>query len=202
MSIRTRLSLAVLALVASPLQHAAAQITSNATCLAVWQDVRALSFLVPLAVVRPAHSHAQTCSSTIQRDRARVSSPRSSEARATAVPPVLLAEYDVSALVDSQHYVGPDPSQANPCLCSTVMYSVMGACSTCQNATLVPWTSWATSCSSVFVDLFPEDIPADTAVPGWAYENVTAANIFNPSQAVTDSCEQHARPHTPHSRAI
>ena len=35
---------------------------------------------------------------------------------------------------------------------------------------------------------FPEPIPADTAVPGWAYENVTTEGQFDINQALADHC--------------
>ena len=48
-------------------------------------------------------------------------------------------EYDVGSLLEGEHYIGPTPLNENPCLCSTVMYNVMGACSTCQNATIITY---------------------------------------------------------------
>lgn len=37
---------------------------------------------------------------------------------------------------------------------------------------------------------FPEEIPEDTAVPGWAYEDpADTNNVFNPTSALADSCK-------------
>lgn len=96
-------------------------------------------------------------------------------------------EYDVSALLPNQHYIGPTAAIANQCQCSTVMYSMMGGCSACQNATIISWASWSAACTSVFVDIFPQDIPAGTAVPGWAFDNVTAIGTFDPQAALAET---------------
>lgn len=96
-------------------------------------------------------------------------------------------EYDVSALLPDQHYIGPTAAIANQCQCSTVMYSMMGGCSACQNATIISWASWSAACTSVFVDIFPQDIPAGTSVPGWAFDNVTATGTFDPQAALAET---------------
>ncbi|THH04401.1 hypothetical protein EW145_g5539 [Phellinidium pouzarii] len=112
-----------------------------------------------------------------------------SEERVMAVQP----EYDVSELAPGRFYVGPPADSARPCECSTVMYAVMSACGACQNASeILSWDSWSASCLSVYITVFPEDIPRDTAVPGWAYENNTVTN-FDPQTALDD--------HSPESSA-
>ena len=60
-------------------------------------------------------------------------------------------EYDVSALNPGEHYIGPAGVFLNPCQCSTVMYSMMGACNVCQNSTFIKWTEWSTACTNVYV---------------------------------------------------
>lgn len=63
------------------------------------------------------------------------------------------SEYDVSALNPGEHYIGPTGLFVDPCQCSTVMYSMMGACSACQNATIITWTAWDAACSNVYVGM-------------------------------------------------
>ncbi|KLO10743.1 hypothetical protein SCHPADRAFT_906630 [Schizopora paradoxa] len=99
-------------------------------------------------------------------------------------------QYDVSALNPGEHYIGPAGVFLDPCQCSTVMYSMMGACSACQNATIITWTAWDAACSNVYVGVFPQDIPAGTGVPAWAYSNVTSSNIFTPQIAVGNTASE------------
>ncbi|KZT26509.1 hypothetical protein NEOLEDRAFT_1132014 [Neolentinus lepideus HHB14362 ss-1] len=82
-------------------------------------------------------------------------------------------EYNIAALPDNQHYIGPTQAIANDCQCSTVTYNLMSACGACQNRTIIAWSSWSYNCSSVFLDVYPETIPSGTRVPAWAYLNVT-----------------------------
>ncbi|EJD02472.1 uncharacterized protein FOMMEDRAFT_21188 [Fomitiporia mediterranea MF3/22] len=145
------------ALVLGALRGIQAQITSNATCLSNWADLYNSKGQSPCLV---GAYLGGVCNG---------------------------GQYDVGALEDGQHYIGPTPLIANPCLCSTVMFSVMGACSTCQNATIITWSSWSSSCDTVYVATFPMDIPSDTAVPGWAYENVTVTGTFDVNQALQDN---------------
>ncbi|KAF9053890.1 hypothetical protein BDZ89DRAFT_297997 [Hymenopellis radicata] len=44
--------------------------------------------------------------------------------------------YEVQALPEGTHYVGPTISSANACQCSTVTYSLLSACAECQNRTV------------------------------------------------------------------
>ncbi|KAI6124790.1 hypothetical protein EDD16DRAFT_1724835 [Pisolithus croceorrhizus] len=40
------------------------------------------------------------------------------------------------------------------------------------------WSSWSLNCSTVYVG-YPESIPDDTAIPQWAYEDVTASGGYH-----------------------
>lgn len=68
---------------------------------------------------------------------------------------------------------------------------MIGGCSACQNATIISWATWRTNCSesSVSIGKFPKGIPANTSVPGWAFDNVTAnANgTFDPLVALGET---------------
>ncbi|KAJ6597079.1 hypothetical protein DFH09DRAFT_111009 [Mycena vulgaris] len=89
---------------------------------------------------------------------------------------------EITTIPDNTHYAGPrSVSEATPCRCSTVTYSLISACGACQNRRFISWTEWATNCSQVEVAQFLNPIPPQVVVPPWAYLNVTKTNnIFNP----------------------
>ncbi|TDL21525.1 hypothetical protein BD410DRAFT_840475 [Rickenella mellea] len=93
--------------------------------------------------------------------------------------------YDVDALDVGTHYAGPPAAKVNNCQCSSVFYSLLSACGLCQNRTIIPWSSWDTNCKNVFVTVYPEDIPSSTAIPAWAYVNVSTSDIFDLNNART-----------------
>lgn len=45
----------------------------------------------------------------------------------------------VYPLPDDYHYISPTVQFATPCQCSTVFYSMIGACATCQNRENLPY---------------------------------------------------------------
>ncbi|KAL5529756.1 hypothetical protein ACEPAG_5741 [Sanghuangporus baumii] len=151
------LSCLAIALVGLSSNGVRAQITSNATCLSNWRDLYNSRGQSPCLV---GAYIGGACNG---------------------------GQYDVGALLEGQHYIGPTSSNANGCLCSTVMYSLMGACSTCQNATIITWSAWSANCPEVFAQAFPQDIPQDTAVPGWAYDPIPNNGTFDVNQALTDN---------------
>ncbi|KAG1803753.1 uncharacterized protein HD556DRAFT_1303775 [Suillus plorans] len=67
--------------------------------------------------------------------------------------------FTVGPLPPNTYYGPPSAAGADSCTCNTVTYSMMAACSDCQNATYVS---------------YPMDIPTGTKVPNWAYLNVGA----------------------------
>ncbi|KAJ7172289.1 hypothetical protein C8R46DRAFT_143001 [Mycena filopes] len=80
-------------------------------------------------------------------------------------------------------YQGPTVAQANRCACSSVFYSLLGACSDCQSGKVLTWTAFNGNCSTVYPGIYVDNIPSGTAVPHWAYQNVTAGNGFNSTVA-------------------
>jgi len=88
-------------------------------------------------------------------------------------------QFTVAPLPVGSHYTGPYADESNPCQCSTVTYSMISACGLCQNSSIISWTSWDFNCTTLYVDIFPPGVPAGTAVPYWAYQNVTAGGTFN-----------------------
>lgn len=89
--------------------------------------------------------------------------------------------FTVGPLPPGTYYGAPSAAAASSCTCSTVTYSMMGACSDCQNASYLSWSSWSSSCSKMSIGEYPNDIPAGTRVPNWAYLNVTSG--FDPVAA-------------------
>ncbi|KAJ7087850.1 hypothetical protein C8R44DRAFT_29162 [Mycena epipterygia] len=76
-------------------------------------------------------------------------------------------------------YQGPTVAQANPCGCSSVFYSLLSACAECQSAQVLTWSVFSKNCTTVYPQIFAGNIPSRTAVPHWAYQNVTVDNGFN-----------------------
>ncbi|KAL4077735.1 hypothetical protein J3A83DRAFT_4186046 [Scleroderma citrinum] len=73
--------------------------------------------------------------------------------------------WTVDPLANYTHYI---VTNANPCQCSSVTYSLMAACSICQGRYYIA---------------YPENIPSWTPVPHWAYQNVTTSDFFNATVA-------------------
>ncbi|KAJ7120500.1 hypothetical protein C8R43DRAFT_83106 [Mycena crocata] len=84
---------------------------------------------------------------------------------------------------DTSFYAGPTVAQANACACSSVFYSLLSACADCQSGKVLTWSSFNTNCTTVYPQLFVGNIPSGTAVPHWAYQNVTAGDGFNSTVA-------------------
>lgn len=91
----------------------------------------------------------------------------------TANLSTLIPVYDMPELLQNQHYSGPSLDAANQCECSSVTYSMVGGCSACQGVEIVSWSSWSEDCITNFTGSFPKNIPVDTAVPGWAFDDLT-----------------------------
>ncbi|KAJ8699956.1 hypothetical protein PTI98_003029 [Pleurotus ostreatus] len=91
---------------------------------------------------------------------------------------VCIPNFSVPALPAGNHYNGPALNTANNCACSTVTYSLLSACGTCQNRTIIPWATWSAQCSDSMKSIasYPNEIPALTSVPSWAYLNIEETN--------------------------
>ncbi|KIP11633.1 hypothetical protein PHLGIDRAFT_33323 [Phlebiopsis gigantea 11061_1 CR5-6] len=85
----------------------------------------------------------------------------------------------VDALAPDHHYTLPT-SAADDCYCNTVFYSVMAACSACQDDEFLPYTTWTTNCTNTFLQTFPESVPVGTAIPAWAFLPIEPTdNLWN-----------------------
>ncbi|TFK30082.1 hypothetical protein FA15DRAFT_699637 [Coprinopsis marcescibilis] len=84
-----------------------------------------------------------------------------------------------------QFYTGPKVDEQNSCRCSSVVYSLMSACSRCQGGSILQWLPYSANCSTKFHGSYPMPIPEGVAVPRWAYMDVEVErNIFQSSAAV------------------
>jgi len=96
-------------------------------------------------------------------------------------------DFTVPPLPNGTHYVGPTVLSANQCECSTVVYSLVSACADCQGQTYLDWSIWSTNCTEgVYVTYFPMEIPTGTAIPDWAYLDVTGSDRYNGATAEAD----------------
>ncbi|KAK0503362.1 hypothetical protein EDD18DRAFT_1458126 [Armillaria luteobubalina] len=95
--------------------------------------------------------------------------------------------YTVVPLEIGQIYDGPWKGSDTACLCSSVYYSLLSTCAFCQNHNYASWSTWITNCTNIYVSVYPGEIPESTAVPHWAYQNVTIYNDFNETVAASDT---------------
>ncbi|RPD62056.1 hypothetical protein L226DRAFT_613384 [Lentinus tigrinus ALCF2SS1-7] len=71
------------------------------------------------------------------------------------------------------------------CQCNMVSYALFQACQNCQfdNGTSVnSYSRFTLNCTTQNVG-YPESVPVGTAVPAWAYQDVTATDVFNLANA-------------------
>ncbi|KAI9571580.1 hypothetical protein HD554DRAFT_2168849 [Boletus coccyginus] len=105
-------------------------------------------------------------------------------------------QYTIDPLPTGYYYPGPYADEGNQleCECSSVTYNTMSACGLCQNSTIIGWSVWNTNCTTLYPGFFPLDIPAGTAVPQWAFQDVTKSDLFNVTlaQSVGDNPESTA----------
>ncbi|KAH8102721.1 hypothetical protein BXZ70DRAFT_1006622 [Cristinia sonorae] len=105
------------------------------------------------------------------------------------------ARATVSRLSAPGHfYIAPKSGRSDGrCRCSTVYYSLLAACAICQNGRSLPWSTWTTNCTAdeVYNEGYPETIPPETAVPSWAYLDVSHTNNFNATAALVEKLANH-----------
>ncbi|KAF9790611.1 hypothetical protein BJ322DRAFT_400690 [Thelephora terrestris] len=100
-----------------------------------------------------------------------------------------LAQYSFPPLNASEWYLPPDTSVSGDvmCDCNTVAYSLSMACISCQNGTVYSWPQWIPQCTTISITVYPADVAQGTAVPHWAYVNVTSlpGTIYSDSVAMS-----------------
>ncbi|KAF6764301.1 hypothetical protein DFP72DRAFT_419832 [Ephemerocybe angulata] len=94
-------------------------------------------------------------------------------------------------------YLGPSSvfETHSGCLCNSVYYSLMCACSVCQGGNYMRWLPYIENCTSVDTGGFPQPLPQGYSVPHWAYGDVVANNGWTMAEAQLDAgAEQSAVP--------
>jgi len=68
--------------------------------------------------------------------------------------------------------------------CSTVTYSLLSACSSCQVGRWGPWSQYSTNCTQIRQpSTFPNPVPNGIRVPKWALLDITVEDSWAPSKA-------------------
>ncbi|KAH9961645.1 hypothetical protein BGW80DRAFT_1358154, partial [Lactifluus volemus] len=62
---------------------------------------------------------------------------------------------------------GYTPTRGNLCMCNSLMYSLLCACSGCQGGGWFPWDIWSGACNTTTAP-FPHPVPCGTTIPHWA----------------------------------
>ncbi|KAF9790650.1 hypothetical protein BJ322DRAFT_404530 [Thelephora terrestris] len=77
--------------------------------------------------------------------------------------------------LNGSYYTPPQEERSEDlkCECDTVTYSLIMACMTCQGGQSYSWIEWAHECNTTHVAQYPFDIPNGTAIPRWAFYNIT-----------------------------
>ncbi|KAI0723520.1 hypothetical protein C8Q76DRAFT_398599 [Earliella scabrosa] len=76
------------------------------------------------------------------------------------------------------YYLGP--RSQTECGCNTVMYSMLEACARCQypldvSLNQITWSQYAENCTSTSISSYPNPIPSGTAIPAWAFIDITVS---------------------------
>lgn len=78
----------------------------------------------------------------------------------------ITSDFPVPALGPTENYLGPIPTAANQCRCSSVFYSMLSACAVCQNALISTYVHPAPACTQCS--------PHYLYLPGGHFTNRTA----------------------------
>ncbi|KAF9790681.1 hypothetical protein BJ322DRAFT_406973 [Thelephora terrestris] len=106
--------------------------------------------------------------------------------------------YTIPPINSTQNYVPPqlDSTYDLTCDCDTVMYSLYMACTTCQGGVIYSWTKWIAQCTTVYVTQYPHNIAQGTAIPHWAFYDVTTlpTETYNDTVAISVGRNPEATP--------
>ncbi|KAJ1308315.1 hypothetical protein OPQ81_004027 [Rhizoctonia solani] len=79
----------------------------------------------------------------------------------------------------STYYIS---GSSTKCICTSVVWSLLAACSLCQGLDSSRWTVYANDCTAADTSppgIYPAAIPSGVAVPNWAYYDYVTAGVFN-----------------------
>jgi len=109
-----------------------------------------------------------------------------------------IGSYSIPPLNSTQNYVPPKSANADDldCECDTIMYSLYMSCSSCQGGVVYSWSTWIAQCTTVYVTQYPHDVPYGTAIPHWAFYDVTTlpGQIYNDTVAISVGRNPEATP--------
>jgi len=80
----------------------------------------------------------------------------------------------ITGPADTYHPPQPNMTSDLTCECDTVTYSLYMACSSCQGGSISSWTTWSANCNNVTLAGYPHTIPQGTAIPRWAFYDITS----------------------------
>ncbi|KIL68697.1 hypothetical protein M378DRAFT_157795 [Amanita muscaria Koide BX008] len=86
---------------------------------------------------------------------------------------------NIPPLPSGNTYGGPSVNETDSCRCSSVYYSLLAACSGCQDRNWIRWSTYTQNCSQVYLAIYPNTIPHSTRVPHWAYLDVSVNDTFD-----------------------
>jgi len=92
--------------------------------------------------------------------------------------------YDVPPLPPGGNY-SLGSLNPNQCTCNTVYYSLLAACSVCQGGKFISFSNSASNCGNIgtYLQRYPGIIPNDTAVPHYAYLDLSTDDLFDLARA-------------------
>jgi len=93
--------------------------------------------------------------------------------------------WQIDPLSPGGMYIGPSsPDSWAWCKCSTVAYSLVSACGSCQGGSWYTWPQYSTNCTSIpHPSTFPNPVPNGIRVPKWALLDITVDGSWAPSKA-------------------
>ncbi|CAE7102158.1 unnamed protein product, partial [Rhizoctonia solani] len=99
----------------------------------------------------------------------------------------------------STYYVS---GSSTKCICTSVVWSLLAACSLCQGLDSSRWTIYANDCIAADTSapgIYPLPIPSGTVVPNWAFYDYVTAGVFNQVIASQQSGPESTGPAVPSS---
>ncbi|KAH9940397.1 uncharacterized protein BXZ73DRAFT_75504 [Epithele typhae] len=101
----------------------------------------------------------------------------------------LPADSWILPLYENETYSPPTEDSYVQCLCNSVWYNIIQACTTCQgrDASVQTWFTYTAACGKAdagpTIGSFPPGIPGLTAIPSWAFLDPTVTGTFDVNAA-------------------
>ncbi|KAI0297409.1 hypothetical protein BC826DRAFT_165718 [Russula brevipes] len=90
----------------------------------------------------------------------------------------------ISTCSSTANSIYPSMTELELCKCTTVMYSLLSACSGCSSEDWPTWVSWSSSCATVPpASWFPKPVPGQTRLPQWSLNDITHQEKWNATRA-------------------